>query len=81
MQETEIPELKDYSHCGPQAPSEDFAEFALKVPGLFFYVGCTPEGKEETPHHNPYFYCDDGALIIAAKTMASLVDEYLNKDK
>lgn len=80
MQVTEISELKDYSHCGPQAPSEDFAEFALKVPGLFFYVGCTPEGKEETPHHNPYFYCDDGALIIAAKTMASLVDEYLNGD-
>ena len=77
MNKSEIPEMKHFGQCPPQAPSEDFAHFAKQVPGLFFYVGCTPEDREMTSHHNPKFYCDDASVLIAAKTMGAFALDYL----
>ena len=77
MNKSEIPEIKHFGQCPPQAPSEDFAHFANQVPGLFFYVGCTPEDREMTSHHNPKFYCDDASVLIAAKTMGAFDLDYL----
>lgn len=77
MNNSDIPEMKHFGQCPPQAPSEDFAHFANEVPGLFFYVGCTPENREMTSHHNPKFYCDDASVLISAKTMGAFALDYL----
>lgn len=60
-----------------QAPSEDFAFYAEKIPSVFFYVGCTPKGQEAWPHHHPKFFVDEKSLPIAAKSMAAVVQEYV----
>ena len=45
--------------------AEDFSFFALEVPGLFVFLGITPEGKgaKSAPsNHSPFFYADEKAL-------------------
>ena len=41
----EITEVKEFP---PMSPSEDFAYYAEKFPGCFFYIACTPKGVEKT---------------------------------
>ena len=45
--------------------AEDFSFFALEVPGLFVFLGITPEGKDAKSapsNHSPLFYADEKAL-------------------
>lgn len=45
--------------------AEDFSFFALEVPGLFVFLGITPEGmdaKSAPSNHSPFFYADEKAL-------------------
>jgi amidohydrolase len=45
--------------------AEDFSFFALEVPGLFVFLGITPEGKDAKSapsNHSPFFYADEKAL-------------------
>ncbi|HET8644833.1 MAG TPA: amidohydrolase, partial [Vicinamibacteria bacterium] len=51
----------------PVTVSEDFAAFQQKVPGLYFFVGATPEGTDPAtaePNHSPRFFVDEGALEV-----------------
>lgn len=66
-------ELED---CGPLAPSEDFAYYTQKLPCSFFYVGAKPEG-DVFPHHHPKFDIREETMLICAKSMASVVLEYM----
>ncbi|KXS36400.1 MAG: aminoacylase-2/carboxypeptidase-Z family hydrolase [Idiomarina sp. T82-3] len=45
--------------------AEDFSYYALEVPGMFVFLGVTPEGRDmasEPSNHSPYFYADEKAL-------------------
>ena len=46
-----------------------------KPPAFFVFLGITPEGQDPTkaaPNHSPNFFVDEGALVVGARTMASL---------
>lgn len=54
--------------------SEDFAYYAEKIPGCFFYIGCKPKGVEKAYfNHHPKFDIDEDALLIASKSVAQVV--------
>ncbi|MEW5550467.1 amidohydrolase [Peribacillus frigoritolerans] len=54
--------------------SEDFSYYAEKIPGCFFYIGCKPKGVEKAYfNHHPKFNIDEGALLIASKSVAQVV--------
>jgi amidohydrolase len=63
--------------------SEDFSFFQQKVPGLFFFLGVTPEGVDLSTvaaNHSPLFVVDDAALKIGVRAMASVAAEYLERN-
>ena len=61
----------------PQTGSEDFSYFQEKIPGLYFALGITPEGKEVVPLHSPNLYVDEKALVIGIRAMSHLAMDYL----
>ncbi|MFL8936128.1 amidohydrolase [Rossellomorea oryzaecorticis] len=61
------------------APSDDFAYYLEKIPGCYFYIGCTPKGTENPYfNHHPKFDIDEDALLVAAKSVGYVVCNYLN---
>jgi amidohydrolase len=67
---------------GPQTTtSEDFSLYQQRVPGIFLFLGVTPEGtdpKVAAPNHSPKFYVDERALPIGVKLLAQLAVDYLS---
>lgn len=64
----------------PTTTAEDFALYQQKVPGMFFFLGVTPEGadpKTVAPNHSPRFFADEGALVPGMKTLANVAADYL----
>jgi len=62
--------------------SEDFSFFANEVPGLYFYVGGMPPGKdpkETAPHHTPDFYLDESGFSTGVNAMVNLVLDYMEQ--
>ena len=60
--------------------AEDFAHYQKKVPGMFFFLGVTPEGTDPATaarNHSPRFYADEGALVPGVRAMASLAVDFL----
>lgn len=60
--------------------SEDFSFFAQKVPGLYFFIGGLPKGKDpktSAPHHTADFFIDDNAFKTGVKAMCNLVFDYM----
>jgi amidohydrolase len=61
---------------------EDFAFFSQKVPGFYFFVGVTPQGRDVTSvpaNHSPLFYLDEAALPLATRAFTRLAIDYLTK--
>jgi amidohydrolase len=59
--------------------SEDFSFFAQQVPGLYFYIGGLPKGKDPStsaPHHTPEFFIDDSGLKTGVIALSNLVFDY-----
>lgn len=59
--------------------AEDFSYFSQKVPGLYFFIGGLPKGKDPKtagPHHTPQFIIDDSAFTTGVKAMCNLVVDY-----
>lgn len=55
--------------------AEDFSYYALETPGLFYFLGVTPEGKDPATvasNHSPAFYVDEKALKVGVETMTQL---------
>jgi len=50
---------------------EDFSFFAQEVPGLYVFLGVTP-------NHNPKFFVDEHALVIGVRTMATLAVNFVS---
>lgn len=66
----------------PVTPSEDFAFFQEKVPGLFFFLGVTPKGAapgDVYANHSPHFFADEAALITGVRALSNLAVDYLAK--
>ena len=64
--------------------SEDFSFYAQKVPGLFFFIGGLPKGKDPktaAPHHTAEFIIDDASFKTGMIAFCNLVFDYpeLNK--
>ena len=59
--------------------SEDFSEFAKRVPGMFFFLGSSTPGKEKTaaPNHSPNFEIDAASLAVGARAMTALALDFL----
>jgi len=63
----------------PSLGGDDFAEFILKVPGTYAYIGSANESLPETTvsHHNGYFDIDEQAIVVAVKLYAACAVEFL----
>ena len=64
--------------------AEDFSFYAQKVPGLFFFIGGLPKGKDPKtsgPHHTPEFLIDDNSFKTGVVAFCNLIFDYpeLNK--
>lgn len=60
--------------------SEDFSFFAREVPGLYFFLGATPNGQDPAtaaPNHNPGFFVDESALVIGARALSGMTVQFL----
>jgi len=59
--------------------AEDFSYFQQEVPGLFFFLGVTPPGKEATAaqNHSPLFFADESALPVGVRALTNLTMDYL----
>ncbi len=63
----------------PQTGAEDFSFFQEKVPGLFYFLGGMPKGKnvkDAAPHHTPDFYIDESGFGLGVKSLAHLTVDY-----
>ncbi|NIJ53294.1 amidohydrolase [Dyadobacter arcticus] len=64
--------------------AEDFSYYQQKVPGLFFFLGGMPKGKnvaDAAPHHTPDFYVDEGSLVLGVRSLSRLTIDYLDMHK
>lgn len=62
--------------------AEDFSFYQKKVPGLFFFLGGMPKGKnpnDAAPHHTPDFFIDESGLILGVRTLSRLTVDYMNQ--
>lgn len=60
--------------------AEDFSYYQDKVPGLFFFLGGMPKGKnpsETASHHTPDFYIDESGFVLGMKAMSDLTIDYM----
>ncbi|WP_430413086.1 amidohydrolase [Kordia sp.] len=58
--------------------AEDFSFFQKEIPGLYFFLGGKPVGKEATSHHTPDFYIDESGMKLGVKAFIQLSLDYLN---
>lgn len=74
-------DVKEIAEFPAFTGSEDFAYYAEKIPGCFFYIGCKPKGVEEPYfNHHPKFAIDEDALLVAAKSVGQVVCSYYEID-
>jgi amidohydrolase len=62
--------------------AEDFSFYANEVPGLFFFLGVTPEGTDPLTapsNHSPLFYIEESALEVGTEALVRLTLDYFEK--
>ncbi len=81
LQSINDPDIQKVMEFPMISASEDFAYYAEKIPGTFFFIGCKPKGVE-TPYfnHHPKFDIDEDALLVAAKSVGQVVCDYFKVD-
>jgi amidohydrolase len=60
--------------------AEDFSFYALKIPGLFVFLGGTPpeqDASKAPSNHSPYFFADESSFKVGTKTLTQLALDYL----
>ncbi len=60
---------------GPVFPSEDFSEYAAKIPGVFFFLGAGGEDYSY-PHHHSKFDFDERALPLGTAIMLQAISDH-----
>jgi len=71
----------NYALQPKSSASEDFSFYQQKAPGMFFYLGVTPKGKDlarAAPNHSPHFYVDESAMITGVRAMSNLAVDFLS---
>lgn len=71
----------------PVMPSEDFSEYAKRVPSAFFFVGAGTSGQHRLEGHgdgpcllhNGSYDFNDDCLALGASVFAKVVENYLTK--
>lgn len=64
----------------PTTGAEDFAYFQQEIPGMYFFLGITPDGHNpaEAPrNHSPHFFADEGALPVGMRALSYLAVDFL----
>lgn len=64
--------------------AEDFSFFQEKVPGLFFFLGGMPKGKDPVTspsHHTPDFFIDESGFTLGVNALTNLTLDYMNSKK
>jgi amidohydrolase len=64
--------------------AEDFSFFSQKVPGLYFYIGGLPKGKDSktsAPHHTPEFFIDESGFKTGLISLSNLVVDYMEMSR
>lgn len=80
LKEVKDQDIKEVKEFPKLAPSDDFAYYLEKVPGSYFYIGCTPKGVDEPYfNHHPKFDIDEDAILVAAKSVGHVAVRYLNQ--
>ena len=67
--------------CPKTCGAEDFAYYQQEVPGVFFFIGCTPKDqdcKSAPSNHSPRFYVDESGLKVGVKSLAALALDWLS---
>jgi amidohydrolase len=60
---------------------EDFAEFSLKVPSCFCFLGTgNPEKETDHPHHSPRFKIDEDSLPLGVEMHVRTALEYFSRN-
>jgi len=64
----------------PSLGGDDFAEYILRVPGVYAYIGSANPAKPDTcvAQHNSHFDIDEDALTVAAALYTCYAADYLN---
>jgi amidohydrolase len=60
--------------------AEDFSFFQRIIPGLFIFLGCTPDGTDPAkaaPNHSPRFFIDEGCLVTGVRALAHLACDWI----
>ena len=60
--------------------AEDFSQFANVVPGLYFFVGTTPQGQplDAAPmNHSPLYAPDENALDLGVRALLQATVDFL----
>lgn len=59
---------------------DDFAEYIIKVPGVYGFVGSGNDARPETraAHHDSHFDIDEDCLVVAAAMDAAYAINFLN---
>ncbi|SKB71181.1 amidohydrolase [Daejeonella lutea] len=68
----------------PITGAEDFSFFQEKVPGLFFFLGGMPKGKDPKTapsHHTPDFFIDESSFKLGVKVLSGLTVDYMDLNK
>lgn len=77
IKDKEITEVKEFPKL---SPSDDFAYYLEKIPGVYFFIGCTPKGVEQPYfNHHPKFDIDEDAILVAAKSVGHVACAYLEQ--
>ena len=61
----------------PTMGAEDFAYYAMEVPGFFYRLGIHKEGTIGGPHHSPTFRADDSSVPVGMRVMSGVLIDYL----
>ena len=60
--------------------SEDFSFFQRVSPGLFIFLGVTPQGADMSKvpsNHSPHFYADEAAFGVGLRALLNMTCDYL----
>ena len=76
----EVPEVKKAGYVQPTMTGEDFSYYLQERPGAFFFTGAAMK-DQFVPHHHPRFDIEERAMLIGAKTLASVTLNTLNESK
>ncbi|MEG6584848.1 M20 metallopeptidase family protein [Dendrosporobacter sp. 1207_IL3150] len=64
-----------HSNIKPTLGAEDFANYLVKIPGAFFWLGCAKHDLHPQVLHNSRFDIDEAALLTGAKLMYQIALE------